>query len=107
MKVYLEDIDHNIFMPLVNTFKRVYAYGWLELKVGNDIIYLEPDINQQNLTDEVYKVIAVTPDGCELPSFLYFWHDNRGHQHGLVCAANDSMAQDCARSVFEKRMRHI
>lgn len=107
MKVYLEDIAYNTYMPMVETFNFVYSHGWLEEQVGYDIVNLEAPVDEYNLVDGIYNVTAVKPNGDELPSFLYFWHDERGQQHGFVCAANDSEAQSYAKRKFEMKANTI
>lgn len=107
MKVYLEDIHYNTFMPMLETFNYVYSSGWLEDQVGYDIVNLEATIDEYNLTDGIHKVTAVKPDGNEIPSLLYFWHDERGQQHGFVCAVNDSQSQNYAKRRLETKASGI
>lgn len=107
MKIYLEDVYHDTFMPMVETFSYVYSHGWLEDQVGYYVVNLEATADEYNLADGIHEVVAVKPNGDEIPSLLYFWHDDEGQQHGFVCAMNDSEAQGDAKRKFEIRAHSI
>lgn len=88
----------------------VYAHGWLEESNGFDLVGLKTDeISEfEKRKDGIYCVEFWNNDrDRRTHSYLYWWHDKEGRQHGLVCQRSDVNANEYARKKYDERAMYL
>lgn len=86
----------------------VYAHGWLEESNGYDLIGMKPDDLSEfkKRKDGIYECEFWDNDSDRRThSYIYWWHDETGRQHGLVCHRSDSRANEYAKEMYEMKAR--
>ena len=124
-KLYIEGLnangDYEAFVDSANTCHFVYAHGKLQDLAMYDIVLCAEDDDFDFRKDREEDVIAVLPNGKEVNSKLFFWHDEdhlwpsrvrHGPQgtwgcHGLVVASDDTEAIQYARERYEQKARFV
>lgn len=120
-KLYIEGRNYEtaIDSKLLKTCNFVYAHGELQKRAMYDITTCIEEFDY--VTDRIEEVIAVLPNGDEIPSRLFFWHSSPDDEadaayarrnptylcHGLVCALSDIEALECAQHAFDEESSFI
>ena len=121
LKIYLSDINDNKFVKDPEYIPYVYAHGTLMDAAGYDIVYCTSRKRFNLRKDRIEDVIAILPDGEEIPATLYFWHNvlkNKAQKeavridpacycHGLVVAKNDTGAMRYAQKCYDEKYTFI
>ena len=121
-KLYIEGRDGTVCIDEIGkTCHYVYAHGRLERKAGYDIVGYSATQGFDFKNDRIENVIAVLPDGEEVESTLFFWHEEpyddackRAMErdpvygcHGLLVASDDTGYLIDARIKFDERRDFI
>ena len=126
-KLYIENRDGKTAVDAPHTAHFVYADGELENHAGYDIVCCA-DTKFNFRDDRIEDVVAVLPDGTEIESKLFFWHELHGSDdlwyermirrtmaedpvyccHGRLVAKTDTAAVNRAqRLMIEAQQRNV
>ena len=83
----------------------VYAHGTLNDKSGYDFCFVDDGFDRS--VERIEEVIAVTPDGEEIPAIMFFWHRHDFGQGGLVVEVDDAHYMKDAQKKFDERAEDI
>lgn len=120
-KLYVENYNHETFIPAEETCHYVYAHGILSEKSRYDIVCYPENETFDFVNDRVEDVIAVLYNGEEYKAKLFFWHSDpyddysRRHMernpiyncHGLLVAVEDAEALEDAEKKYNERRDFI
>ena len=103
MEVYGMTYDGDCAIETNAITSFVYVHGDLDDDIGNDLVWIPNYIKANDISEGIYDVDFIYPQGKRIKAKLYVWADKHGHSHGLCCDVLDEEANIDAQCKFDKK----